>query len=185
MLQSKPMAYFYHLDSGGYFTNLQLYALRQAKACWSDLQRDYARDGELAERLRERCVFAVAALGLSVSQLLGQNNPRPTDRVPSPTVLLRALVEAHGIDPAILERFERFVRLYDGCRHFGLSTSGVGHERVKELTFDATTECFEIGLDVWAAVLSVFGKQPGSDLGELDVRRYPDEDEEEFFIPDE
>jgi len=78
------MAHYYHLDSTGEYTNLQLYSLRQAQRYWREIQQDYQKYGEDTENLKERCVFVIAALGLSISQLLGQNNPTLQKDVPSP-----------------------------------------------------------------------------------------------------
>ena len=66
------MAYYYHLDSTGEYTNVQLYSLRQAKRYWRKIQKDYQKYGEHTENLKERCVFVLATLGLSISQLLGR-----------------------------------------------------------------------------------------------------------------
>ena len=160
---------YYHLDSGGAFTNLQLYCLRQAHRAWDELEADYQLDEEHTNQLRERCVFAVATLGLSISQLLGQNNPKPEAGVPAPAKLLRSFVNAHGLDPKLATEFARFQYFYDGCRHFGKSTSGIGHRRVDDLTFGAARECFDVGNRIWRAVLEVFGKVPGSDFADLDL----------------
>jgi hypothetical protein len=126
----------------------------------------------------------VAILGLSISQLLGQNNPAPGRTIPSSTVLLRKFVELHGLDRSILKRFARFTYFYDGCRHFGISESGIGHRRVDELTFEATKECWDIGMEVWLQVLEVFEREAGSDLAQFDPRAYPSAyDEDEYYIP--
>mgnify|MGYP007053801879 CR=1 FL=1 len=78
------MRRYYFIDSSGEDANLQLYSLKQAKLQWAALQDDLSVSDQI-EHFHEKCVFIICTIGLSVSQLLGQNNPAPTDRVPSPT----------------------------------------------------------------------------------------------------
>ena len=163
------MAHYYHLDTSGEHTNLQLYSLKQAMKYWNELQRDVAAYGEDALQVRERCVFVLANLGLSISQLLGQNNPNPSARVPYPIELVDAFVEEHGLDPQIKTDFERFNYFYNGCRHFGLSTNGTGYSRVDQLTLPVAKECYTLGLDLWRAVISAFKQDPRNDLSAFDL----------------
>jgi hypothetical protein len=102
---------YYHLDSDGEDTNLQLFALRQARIYWQSLQEDHAKLGMDTPALVERSVFVLASLGLSISQLLGQNNPNPTDRVPSPTALFKSIVDAHGLDTGMIPAIARLTTL--------------------------------------------------------------------------
>ena len=164
------MAHYYHLDSNGEDTNLQLYSLKQAMKYWEELERDVMNYGDDVLDVRERCVFVLASLGLSISQLLGQNNPRPSNYVPHPNVLVRAFVEKHGLDPELKTKFERFNYFYNGCRHFGLTTSRRGYDRVDQLTLAVAKECYAFGLELWQAVISVFRQDPKSDLDELDLQ---------------
>jgi hypothetical protein len=83
--------HYYFIDSNGEDTNLQLYSLKQAKLYWADLERDLAESEEV-EHFHERCVFVICTMGLSVSQLLGQNNPQPNERVPPPSTIFNSLV---------------------------------------------------------------------------------------------
>ena len=164
------MAHYYHLDSNGEDTNLQLYSLKQAMRYWEDLERDIASYGDDASDVKERCVFVLASLGLSVSQLLGQNNPNPKDSVPYPLELVSSFVDEHGLDPKVKKDFERFNYFYNGCRHFGLTTGIKGYDRIDQLTLPVAMECYEFGLHLWEAVISVFRQDPNSDLEEFDLQ---------------
>ena len=170
-LKAPNMARYYHLDSNGEDTNLQLYSLKQAMKYWEELQDDLSKYGEDASDVRERCVFILSNLGLSVSQLLGQNNPSPSARVPYPVELVSAFVDEHGLDPALKADFERFNYFYNGCRHFGLTTNGSGYDRIDQLTLPVAEECYGLGLDIWQAVMSVFRQDPKSDLSEFDLMK--------------
>jgi len=163
------VARYYHLDTSGEHTNLQLYSLKQAMKYWNDLRGDVAAYGEDALHVRERCVFVLSCLGLSLSQLLGQNNPTPSDRVPFPIELVTAFVKEHGLDPQLNADFVRFNYFYNGCRHFGLSTNGSGYYRVDQLTFPVAEQCYSFGLDLWRTVISVFKQDPQNDLSAFDL----------------
>jgi hypothetical protein len=68
-----------------------------------------------------------------------------------------------------LADFERLNDYYNGCRHFGKTTEGEGHRRVDELTYEVTAECFDTGLRIWRSLLEAYGRDPQSDLAELDI----------------
>jgi hypothetical protein len=171
------MPRYYQLDSGGAFTNLQLYSLQMAMELWEELEDDYARDGEGAQQLKERCVFVVAALGLGLSQLLGQNNPSPRgDRVPSPSQLMDAFADEHGLERGLIDDFKRLNHFYDRSRHFGQTTTGSAHQVIDLLTFEATGDCVRTALRVWLGVLDALGKEPGSDLADFSLKVLMEED---------
>lgn len=161
------MAHYYHIDSEGEDTNLQLHAYRHAKDLWEKLQKEYNEFGDETEQLKERCVLVLATLGLSISQLLGQNNPTPGKDVPYPIEIFGDFVEAHRLDPKLRCRFERFNYFYNGCRHFGRTTGSKGYERIDELTVAVAQECYQFGLEVWRTVIAVYRAEEGSDLNEL------------------
>ena len=74
------MNYFCHLDSSGDLehTNLQLYSLMKAADAWNELLNGVTDTGlNGVNYLRERLTFIVSCLGLSLSQLMGQNCPSP------------------------------------------------------------------------------------------------------------
>ena len=159
--------YYYHLITEGEDTNLQLYSFRQAKRYWNELRNEYAEFGENTEHLKERCVFVLATLGLSISQLLGQNNPTVQKDVPYPIDVFFEFVDAHGLDPSLKDDFKRFNYFYNGCRHFGRTISGKGYQRINQLTFQVAKECYEFGLRVWTIIIRVYDQDEESDLEEF------------------
>lgn len=161
------MAYYYYLTTGGEDTNLQLYSFRQAKNYWNELCEEYTQSGENTVDLRERCVFVLATLGLSISQLLGQNNPTVQNKVPYPIDVFFDFVDAHGLEPGLKDEFKRFNYFCNGCRHFGRTTSGRGYQPVNELTFQVAKECYEFGLKVWRTIIRVYDSEEESDLAEF------------------
>ena len=166
------MRRYFHLDTAavnGEDTNLQLYSLRKARRNWAKLVRDYAEYGDDTDYLRERCVFVLATLGLSISQLLGQNDPSVGADVRYPIQIFNAFVDAHGLDADLKRQFERFNYFYNGCRHFGKTTTGKGYKRIEEVTFPVARECYEFGLTVWRTVIGVYRDEVGNELDDLDV----------------
>lgn len=159
---------YYFIDSSGEDTNLQLYSLKQAKIHWAALQRDLADGGEV-DHFHERCVFVICTIGLSVSQLLGQNNPAPDERVPSPKHIFDSLVDRHGLDPTLKVKFKEFIDTYDRCRHFGLTNDGSRHWQVSQVTLDRTRELYEFGLAVWGTVIGIFRRDMQNELDDLDL----------------
>lgn len=159
---------YYFIDSSGEDTNLQLYSLKQAKLQWADLQRDLSDGGDV-DHFHERCVFVICTIGLSVSQLLGQNNPAPSKRVPAPKDIFSSFVDTHGLDPELKTKFGEFIDSYDQCRHFGLTSDGARHWQVSQVTLTRTQELYDFGLLVWDTVIGVFRRDPQNHLDELDL----------------
>lgn len=172
------MAHYYRLDSSGEDTNLQLYSLRQARKYWQKLRADYTDTGEDTEDLKERCVFILATLGMSISQLLGQNDPSAGVKVGYPIDIFRKFVNHHSLDKKLLSDYDKFNKFYNGCRHFGQTTTGGGYSRVDELTYDVTTECYAFGLEVWKAVIGVYRGEQGADLDDFNMDELSDVDNE-------
>lgn len=168
---AKVGTYYYRRESGGAFTNLQMYSRRVARRMWRRLEADYARDGENTDNLKERCAFILSAMGLSVSQLLGQNNPtEPNDpeRLPQPLGVLKALEAEYGLDSQLVADFERFVGFYDAIRHFGVTPGGSKHRKLDDLSFAVAREGFNTCEHVWRAVLRIHQREFGADLDDLD-----------------
>ena len=165
---------FYFIDSSGEDTNLQLYSLKQAKLYWAAIQRDLL-DGDEVAYFRERCVFIICTIGLSVSQLLGQNNPSPRNVVPSPEQIFNRLVDIHNLDPALKVKFKRFITTYNYCRHFGLTDDGSRHWQVSQVTLDETREIYEIGLLFWEIVIDIYKRNPWNELDDLNLEEIENE----------
>ena len=145
---------FCHLDSNGLETNLQLHALTEANRHWLEVVREV---DELPEsRIRERCVFVVSALGLSLSQLLGQNVPTGKPRVGPPRQLLASFLSGTRLDERDREdltaRFDDFLDAYDGIRHFGPPK----HEIISKLDIQRTRTFVSLTLEIWNVVLAHF-----------------------------
>ena len=165
---------YYLIDSSGEDTNLQLYSLKQAKLHWDSLQSDLS-DGNEVEHFHERCVLIICTIGLSVSQLLGQNNPAPDGRVPSPKHIFDSLVDRYALDPALKLKFKEFIDTYDHCRHFGLTNDESRHWQVSQVTLNRTRDLYEFGLSVWDIVIGVFRRDPQNELAALDLAVVQDE----------
>lgn len=168
------MRRYYFIDSSGEDTNLQLYSLKQAKLYWTALEHDVSESKEVAH-LHERCVFVICTIGLSVSQLLGQNNPEPTNGVPSPTTIFKSIVTKHRLDLSLIDQFRDFIDCYDHCRHFGLTRDGTRHSQVGQVTLDKTRELYNFGLLVWSTIIEVFRREPGSELEDFDLDQIENE----------
>jgi hypothetical protein len=151
MMSSLP---YYIRESYGIGTNLQLYSLRQAWRCWQDLtsQKDLVGEG----KIRERCVVIVDLLGLSLSQLLGQNTPHTSPRIPAPRKLLPVFLDQTTIPEAqknsLITRFNDFLNTYDDCRHFGIPK----HEKLNNLDLKATESFFNLAIQIWDMVIEHF-----------------------------
>ena len=173
------MNIYYVAQTDGDHTNLQLFALMEAKRVWRDAVDYFNAYGEDAG-LTEMCVFAIASLGLSVSQLLGQNDPKPVEKVRMMGDIFPDFAAAYGVVLPTVDQFKKFNNTYNGIRHFGAtSRQGEGHKRVNDLTFALADELFEIGVRVWYAVVGVHADSESDlnsfvidGLGEL-ANRYP------------
>ncbi|WP_432695587.1 hypothetical protein ACQUQP_13670 [Marinobacterium sp. YM272] len=160
--------HYYFIDSSGPDTNLQLYSLQQAKLYWLALENDIEENDQV-EHFHERCVFIICTIGLSVSQLLGQNIPEPSERVPSPSKIFESLVDKHNLHDGLKKQFKEFIDTYDHCRHFGLTNNGSRHWEVSQVTLDTTKRVYEFGLLVWETVIGIYRKDSESELEDLDL----------------
>lgn len=152
---------FCTLASGsGSKTNLQLFSLGQACDLLTKLKKfvdetaDALEEGEREAKVLEVCVFIVTCLGLSITQLLGQNWRGGEPKVPHTKCLLKLfLQETNVIDEgnkADLERaFSDFIDTYDDCRHFGAPK----HDRVATLDLRSTEQYMLLVKDIWNLVI--------------------------------
>ncbi|ESY83191.1 hypothetical protein X740_03020 [Mesorhizobium sp. LNHC221B00] len=165
---------YYSINTDGTSsTNLQLYALLQARRYWDELAVNYLQDREATTDLIERCVFIVATLGLSVSQLLGQNDPAPpVGRVASPRAIWKRFVVQHHITEVGTDEFDKFIDIYDACRHFGVSPDGLGHARLELLDFEATRRWYEVACRIWLAVIKALRSDPENFIEEIDIEGF-------------
>jgi hypothetical protein len=167
------VAYFCHLDTGSRIeaTNLQLYSLQMAAESWNDLAQSrgwYEHNGGMTERL----CFIVNCLGLSLSQLLGQNTPQADkEEVAPPNVLLDGLLKRAGVERIergrLVRRFADLLEHYDAVRHFGRSKYDEQHRTVSTLTFEKLVEFRKLTIEIWDLVLAMYRRDPESDLCEI------------------
>jgi hypothetical protein len=169
---------YYYRESWGVGTNLQLHSLRQAWRLWGDLRQ---KQGFLKpSRITERCVVIIDLLGLSMSQLLGQNFSRSLEpRIPSLENLWKSFLGVVSLTEekkeSLKHRFQAFLVFYDDCRHFGTAK----HDKIDTLTLEATVEYVELALDIWDAVCGHFRTTDNAALEFKSVRNILDESEEE------
>jgi len=173
-----PKIAYYYRESWGVGTNLQLHALRQAWRLWEELRSK--KDALGLSRMRERCVVIVDLLGLSLSQLLGQNLSSSSEwRVPFLKDLWGRFKDVARIpnkcQTEIDKKFQDFMAFYDDCRHFGISK----HEKINKLTAEATAGYIELALDIWDAVCDHFRADDNAALEFHSVREILDASEDE------
>ena len=165
---------YYSINTDGTSsTNLQLYALKQARHYWNKLTIDYLQEKEATQDLVERCVFIVATLGLSVSQLLGQNDPAPPGgAIASTRVIWKRFVARYGVTDVTADEFDKFISIYDACRHFGVSPDGVGHVRLESLDFEATHRWYEVAHRIWLTVIKALRADPQNFIEPIDIEGF-------------
>jgi len=165
--------YYCYLDSGGSVesTNLQLYSLRKACDDWKDLSENYKQCGDNTDKLKEKLAFVVSCLGLSLSQLLGQNAVNIKKELDAPRELLAAFLNesSYGKDKKRLlnKKFDTFIGYYDACRHFGRVKDDTKWQRIDSLTFDLVADFTQTTLDIWNAVI---GHHRSEDMDFKDIK---------------
>jgi hypothetical protein len=169
---------YYFRTSPGIGTNLQLYSLRQAWRCWQDL--DLKKDRLASGKIRERCVVIVDLLGLSLSQLLGQNTPRNSESVQTPRKLLPLFLEQASLPDAekenLEERFRGFITVYDACRHFGPPK----YATIDSLNVAKTESFVYLTVDIWNVVLKHYAA--GQDVFKSITEILDESNEDEEYV---
>jgi hypothetical protein len=146
-------------------TNLQLFSLNQAAKYWDDLIVLDANAGiQNVEDGSERIAFTLTCLGLSLSQLLGQNSPSPeTDKIKSPAQLLGVLLRKALIDPTrrklLNSTFIDFLSYYDAARHIGKTKDEKQYRRLDELTLSELDRFRQMTLEIWDVILAMPGNE--------------------------
>lgn len=155
---------FCHLHTGSDGrTNLQLFSLCQA-AHVLDRIREYRADppAELADepdflesKIKEACIFVISCLGLSLTQVLGQNSPDGAKpKIPGARRMLSdflASTEAIALPEKdlISAKAKDFFDIYDACRHFGISK----HPEVANVNIEATERYMQFVKTIWNALI--------------------------------
>ncbi len=157
------MRYYCRRDSVGspLSTNLQLHSLKKAQKDWNDLVRLRATLGLNGVRdLAERLAFIVSCLGLSLSQLLGQNSPSPDkDKMDQPGDLLNNILASSPVDRTTRRRlnstFQEFLSYYDSVRHFGSNKGDKHYQNIDRLTLQELDRFCRMTLEIWDTVIDI------------------------------
>jgi hypothetical protein len=158
------MPYYCHYQSAGslpHTTNLQLYSLKQAANSWNPLVNEFmARGEDGVYALKERQAFVVNCLGLSLSQLLGQNSPCPEkERMDQPRDLLKRILERSHVDRTTRHRlnrtFQDFLAYYGSTRHFGKNKDEKNYRTMEKLTMQQLDRFRRMTIEVWDTVIAM------------------------------
>ncbi len=184
------MKIFCYIDSTGAdieHTNLQLYSLKQAAKSWNELiiEIDGTDETEI-EDITERLVFIVNCLGLSLSQLLGQNWPSENQKkMDDPGDLLSNILNASHIPRDEKKRlnrgFREISRVYGAIRHFGRVKDNENYRLIEGLNLSTVDRFRKISIDLWDAVIAVYRSY---DLNEIEDFRSIADIVEFFELPE-
>ncbi len=170
------MSYYLGLDSNENpeNTNLQLYSLQKAANDWNELVDLIADHGiDYVYRLKERLVFILSCLGLSLSQLLGQNCPSPDkDKIEAPGVLLGKILKNAKVNKIINQTtrsrlnktFKEFLSYYSAVRHFGENKNKQNYRAVDQLTFTELDRFCRMTIEIWDILISMYRKDVKNDI---------------------
>jgi len=169
------MSYYCHLDSSENLenTNLQLYSLQQAANGWNELVDVVANRGiDSVDHFRERLAFILSSLGLSLSQLLGQNCPSPEkDKMDQPGDLLGNLLTRAYVDRITRGRlnrtFQDFLTYYGAVRHFGENKNEQNYRTVDQLKLGELDRFRLMTIEIWDVVIAMYREDQENDLGEI------------------
>ncbi|MDO9532030.1 MAG: hypothetical protein Q7O12_07860 [Deltaproteobacteria bacterium] len=169
------MSYYCHLDSTGSpeYTNLQLYSLQKAANDWNklvDLIADHGIDH--VDCLREKLVFILSCLGLSLSQLLGQNCPSPEkDKMGQPGNLLSTLLIRARVDRTKRRRlnstFQDFLLYYGAVRHFGENKNEQNYRTVDQLTPRGLDRFRRMTIEIWDIAIAIYREDQENDIDDF------------------
>lgn len=166
------MNYFCHLDSSGNLehTNLQLYSLKKAAEAWNELLDAVKNVGlKDVDHLSERLAFILSCLGLSLSQLLGQNCPSPEkDKIDQPGELLSRILKKPSVDRTtkrlLNSTFQNFLEYYGAIRHFGRNIDDKNYEIVQRLNINELNRFRKMTIQIWDLVISIYRQNKENDI---------------------
>jgi len=166
------MKYYCKLDSEGYIesTNLQLYSLTKAAEEWNKLIyeiNEYGSQG--VEKLTEQLVFITTCLGLSLSQLLGQNNPSPEkDKMGDLNNLFSNLLNKTSLSRPDKKRlnksFNEMLEYYSAIRHLGKIKNNKHYVTIDELSIDKVEKFRQLTIEIWDIVISIHRKDENNEI---------------------
>ena len=164
------MAYYCHLDSANRIdgTNLQLYSLEKAATEWNELLDLINEPYPLnANSVVERIAFIINCLGLSLSQLIGQNSPSSNrGRIESPSKLLPKVLEEISDKTTrerITDEFNDFLVYYDAIRHFGK----VKQNSVDKLTIEKLDFFRKMAIEIWDIIISKYRQDEENEIDDF------------------
>ena len=138
--------------------NLQLYFLQKAAEDWNDIvhSMNHVQRAEVNNR-KEKLVFILCCLAISLSQLLGQNSPsQDAARIDTPRQLLNKFITEHDIDERerenIADQCRKIFDYYDAARHFCLNKGNEKHKLIDQLTIEELNQFLHMTIKVWNLV---------------------------------
>ncbi|MFA5181962.1 MAG: hypothetical protein WC405_11615 [Syntrophales bacterium] len=168
------MTYYCHLSSPTSIgdTNLQLYSLEKAAECWNDLVEVIRNNGkDEVDHYTERLAFIISTLGLSLSQLIGQNCPSPEkEKMDQPGEMFSSLVNRACTDRTTRRRlnstFRDLLTYYAAIRHFGKNKNNTNYHTVDRLTLEKLNRFLHMTIEIWDLVIAMY-RHDENFLGEL------------------
>lgn len=160
------MTYYCHLSSPTSIrdTNLQLYSLEKASECWNGLVEEIrSNEKDEINNYTERLAFILSTLGLSLSQLIGQNCPSPEkEKMDKPGEMFSSLVNRACTDRTIRRRlnttFREFLTYYAAIRHFGQNKNDKNYHTVDQLTLAELNRFRQMTIEIWDLVITMYHK---------------------------
>ena len=167
--------YFCYCASAGspIHTNLQLYSLQKAADDWNDLVGAIAERGvDSAGKTKERLAFILSCLGLSLSQLLGQNTPSSRKaKMDQPRTLLHHILARSHVDRTTKRRLDRtfqdFLLYYDSVRHFGKTKDKKTYQTIEKLTPEKLDRFRRMTIEIWDTVIAIHKDDPRNELDNI------------------
>ena len=167
------MTIYYRLDTSGDETNLQVYSLHQAAKNWNELIDEIEQVGiDNVSDLKEKLVFILSCLGLSLSHLIRQNWPSPEkEDIDAPGTLLGSILKTSKIDRNTCKRlnkgFQDFLGCYGAIRHFGLNKDATTYTKVDDITFSKLCRFKDLTVQIWDTILMIFKRNDENDLQDI------------------
>lgn len=148
-------------------TNLQLYSLRKSADEWNNLVDSIEKHGIAdIDELKEKLVFILNCLGLSLGQLLGQNfSSSDKKRVDDLKILLKNFLDKTNVDKNVINHlttvFDDFLMYYDSLRHFGL----VKHPTIDKLNIAQLDQFLSMTINIWDMVIKFAKEDDENEIG--------------------
>jgi hypothetical protein len=169
------MSYYAHLDSILRLesTNLQLYSLKKAACEWNEVIDLIINDGiGHVDHLKERLAFILSCLGLSLSQLLGQNCPSPEkEKMDNPGILLGKILKDNRVDRTkrrwLNNAFKDFLLYYDAVRHFGENKDQQNYRTIDQLTLKRLNRFVHMTVEIWDIIIVMYRKNPKNKIDDF------------------